>query len=193
MPDLAKGDGAICPPTAQHAMRQGKVLADNLIASLRGLPLQDYVHKDLGLVVDLGGKDAVSKPLGIELRGLPAQAVARGYHWSALRTNVAKTRVMTNWMLNAVAARRLRTDRVPVAQATLRDFEYTDAYLTPEQVRGAHGGGGHQALSRRRPFHEPAPVARGGLMAAGTGPSPRCRPPARSCPPGSAGRGRSGG
>ncbi|MDP9947842.1 MULTISPECIES: NAD(P)/FAD-dependent oxidoreductase [Streptomyces] len=136
VPDLAKGDGAICPPTAQHAMRQGKVLADNLIASLRGRPLQDYVHKDLGLVVDLGGKDAVSKPLGIELRGLPAQAVARGYHWSALRTNVAKTRVMTNWMLNAVAGDDfVRTGFQSRKAATLRDFEYTDAYLTPEQVR----------------------------------------------------------
>ncbi|CAM5738452.1 hypothetical protein SMICM304S_11506 [Streptomyces microflavus] len=51
VPDLAKGDGAVCPPTAQHAMRQGKVLADNLIASLRRQPLKDYVHKDLGLVV----------------------------------------------------------------------------------------------------------------------------------------------
>ena len=34
---------------------------------------------------------------------MPAQAVARGYHWSALRTNVAKAPVLTNWMLNAVA------------------------------------------------------------------------------------------
>lgn len=71
VPDLAKGDGAICPPTAQHAMRQGRKLADNIIASLRGRPMQSYVHKDLGLVVDLGGRDAVSKPLGIELKGMP--------------------------------------------------------------------------------------------------------------------------
>ncbi|WP_405809142.1 NAD(P)/FAD-dependent oxidoreductase [Streptomyces sp. NBC_01520] len=136
VPDLAKGDGAICPPTAQHAMRQGRVLADNLIASLRGLPLRPYVHKDLGLVVDLGGRDAVSKPLGVELKGLPAQLVARGYHWSGLRTNVAKTRVLTNWMLNAIAGDDfVRTGFQARKPATLRDFEYTDAYLTPEQLR----------------------------------------------------------
>ncbi|HWU10157.1 MAG TPA: NAD(P)/FAD-dependent oxidoreductase [Streptomyces sp.] len=141
VPDLAKGDGAICPPTAQHAMRQGRKLADNIIASLRGRPLQPYVHKDLGLVVDLGGRDAVSKPLGIELRGLPAQAAARGYHWAALRTNVAKTRVMTNWLLNAIAgADFVRTGFQARKQATLRDFEYTDAYLTPEEIR-AHTAG----------------------------------------------------
>ncbi|WP_406461086.1 NAD(P)/FAD-dependent oxidoreductase [Streptomyces sp. NBC_00111] len=136
VPDLAKGDGAICPPTAQHAMRQGRKLADNIIASLRGQALQPYVHKDLGLVVDLGGRDAVSKPLGIELRGMPAQAAARGYHWAALRTNVAKTRVMTNWLLNAIAGDDfVRTGFQARKQATLRDFEYTDAYLTPEEIR----------------------------------------------------------
>ncbi|MFE2378640.1 NAD(P)/FAD-dependent oxidoreductase [Streptomyces sp. NPDC059398] len=136
VPDLVKGGDAVCPPTAQHSMRQGRKLADNIVASLRRRPLQPYVHKDLGLVVDLGGRDAVSKPLGIELRGVSAQAVARGYHWSALRTNVAKTRVMTNWMINAIAGDDfVRTGFQSQKPATLRDFEYTDAYLTPEQVR----------------------------------------------------------
>ncbi|MEU0394932.1 NAD(P)/FAD-dependent oxidoreductase [Streptomyces sp. NPDC006208] len=136
VPDLAKGGDALCPPTAQHAMRQGPKVADNIIASMRHQPLQPYVHKDLGLVVDLGGRDAVSKPLGIELRGLPAQAVARAYHWSALRTNVAKTRVLTNWMLNAVAGDDfVRTGLQEQKRVTLRDAEFTDLYLTPEQVR----------------------------------------------------------
>ncbi|MGQ4513359.1 FAD-dependent oxidoreductase [Streptomyces sp. DW26H14] len=136
VPDLAVGDGAVCPPTAQHAMRQGKRVAANVIASLRRQPLRPYEHKDLGLVVDLGGRDAVSKPLGIELRGMPAQAVARGYHWSALRTNVAKTRVFTNWMLNAVAGDDfVRTGFQAQKRATLRDFEYTDSYLTDEEIR----------------------------------------------------------
>ncbi|MBZ9641875.1 NAD(P)/FAD-dependent oxidoreductase [Streptomyces sp. PSKA30] len=137
VPDKAKGEeGAICPPTAQHAMRQGKKVADNIIATLRGEPMQPYVHKDLGLVVDLGGRDAVSKPLGVELRGLPAQAVARGYHWSALRTNVAKTRVMTNWLLNAVAGDDfVRTGLTAHRSAKLKDFVYSDSYLTQEQVR----------------------------------------------------------
>ncbi|MFF2008468.1 NAD(P)/FAD-dependent oxidoreductase [Streptomyces sp. NPDC058195] len=136
VPDLSKGDGAVCPPTAQHAMRQGRRLADNLIATLRHQPMKPYIHKDLGLVVDLGGKDAVSKPLGVEMHGVLAQAVARGYHWSALRTNVAKARVMTNWVLNAVAGDDfVRTGFQSRKPATLRDFEYTGSYLTPAQVR----------------------------------------------------------
>jgi NADH dehydrogenase len=146
VPDEAKGgDGAICPPTAQHAMRQGKVVADNVIATLRNQPLKPYVHKDLGLVVDLGGRDAVSKPLGIELRGLPAQFAARGYHWAALRTNVAKVRVATNWTLNALAGDDfVRTGFQARKPATLKDFEYTDSYLSPEQVRDRIEGAGTQ-------------------------------------------------
>jgi NADH dehydrogenase len=67
---------------------------------------------------------------------MPAQAVARGYHWSALRTNVAKARVMTNWLLNAVAGDDfVRTGFQSRTPAALRDFEYTDSYLTPEEVR----------------------------------------------------------
>ncbi|WP_028815405.1 NAD(P)/FAD-dependent oxidoreductase [Streptomyces flavidovirens] len=140
VPDVAKGGDAMCPPTAQHAQRQGKVLADNIVARLRGMPLKPYVHKDLGLVVDLGGRDAVSKPLGVELHGLPAQAVARGYHLLALPTMTARTRVMTNWTLNAVAGDDfVRTDFQARRAGTLQDFENTSVYLTPEQVR-EHSG-----------------------------------------------------
>ncbi|MFJ4190688.1 NAD(P)/FAD-dependent oxidoreductase [Kitasatospora sp. NPDC089509] len=136
VPDLAKGDGAVCPPTAQHSARQGRAVADNVIASLRSQPLEPYYHKDLGLVVDLGGKDAVSKPLGIELRGVPAQLVARGYHIMAMRTNAAKFRVGANWLLNATAGDDfVRTGFLARQPARLQDFEYTDAYLTKDQVR----------------------------------------------------------
>ncbi|WP_432138092.1 MULTISPECIES: NAD(P)/FAD-dependent oxidoreductase [unclassified Streptomyces] len=141
VPDVTREEGTICPPTAQHAMRQGKAVADNVIATLRGQPLQRYEHGDLGLVVDLGGRDAVSKPLGLELHGLPAQFAARGYHWWALRTNVAKVRVATNWTLNAVAGDDfVRTGFQARRPAKLKDFEYTDTYMTPEQVR-AHVAG----------------------------------------------------
>jgi NADH:ubiquinone reductase (H+-translocating) len=146
VPDVSRGEqGAICPPTAQHAMRQGRRAADNVIATLRGEPLKPYVHADLGLVVDLGGHDAVAKPLGIELHGLPAQFAARGYHWAAMRTNVAKIRVATNWTLNAIAGDDfVRTGFQSRKTTRLKDFEFTDAYLTPEQVQT------HLAADRRR-------------------------------------------
>lgn len=136
VPDLSKGDGAVCPPTAQHSARQGRAVADNLVAALRARPLQPYFHKDLGLVVDLGGKDAVSRPVGVELHGLPAQLVARGYHLMAMRTQVAKLRVGANWFMNATAGDDfVRIGFLARQPARMRDFEYTDEYLTKDQVR----------------------------------------------------------
>ncbi|MEU1146009.1 NAD(P)/FAD-dependent oxidoreductase [Streptomyces sp. NPDC005863] len=135
VPDLAKGGDAICPPTAQHAMRQGWAAAKNVLAALRGFPLTDYRHKDMGLVVDLGGIQAVSKPLGVQLTGLPAQVVARGYHLGALRTVTARFRTAANWGLNALAGDDyVRTGFQAQRPATLADFEKTDAYLTQEQI-----------------------------------------------------------
>ncbi|POX46804.1 NAD(P)/FAD-dependent oxidoreductase [Streptomyces sp. Ru72] len=135
VPDLAKGPDAICPPTAQHAMRQGWKAAKNVAAALRGAPLTPYRHRDLGLVVDLGGVQAVSKPLGVELTGLPAQVVARGYHVGALRTVPARLRTLTNWTLNAMAGYDfVRTGFQAGRPATLKDFERTDAYLTPDLI-----------------------------------------------------------
>ncbi|MFF4211494.1 NAD(P)/FAD-dependent oxidoreductase [Streptomyces sp. NPDC001796] len=135
VPDLAKGPDAICPPTAQHAMRQGWRAAKNVAAALRGAPPTPYRHRDLGLVVDLGGVQAVSKPLGVELTGLPAQVVARGYHLGALRTVPARLRTLTNWTLNAMAGYDfVRTGFQAGRPATLKDFERTDAYLTPDLI-----------------------------------------------------------
>ncbi|MET8475461.1 NAD(P)/FAD-dependent oxidoreductase [Streptomyces sp. NPDC006422] len=136
VPDIVKGGDATCPPTAQHAMRQGWAAARNVLASVRGTPLTPYRHKDLGLVVDLGGIQAVSKPLGIQLTGLPAQVVARGYHLGALRTLTARFRTAANWGLNAVAGDDfVRTGFQRHRPATLRDFEMTDAYLSPEELQ----------------------------------------------------------
>lgn len=136
VPDTAKGDGAVCPPTAQHAQRQGRVVARNVAATLRGQPKEPYRHRDMGLVVDLGGMDAVANPLGVPLTGLPAQAVTRGYHMVALHTPVAKTRVLTNWMLNATAGDDyVRIGFLADQPATLRDLEHTDTYLSRDRIR----------------------------------------------------------
>ncbi|GEB54069.1 MULTISPECIES: NAD(P)/FAD-dependent oxidoreductase [Streptomyces] len=146
VPDLTQGDGAVCPPTAQYASRQGKHMARNLIAELRGMPRTPFRHKNLGLVVDLGGTDAVARPLGHELSGLPAQAVARGYHLMALRTGTAKFRTAANWCLNAATGDDfLRTGFLSRRPGTLRDMEATDAYLTQERARELAEQNGHLA------------------------------------------------
>jgi NADH dehydrogenase len=91
------------PPTAQHAQRQGTVIARNVAASLGvGTPAR-YRHRDLGLVADLGGAGAVARPLGLPLTGLPAKAVAKGYHLAAIPSRANKLRVAADWLVNLVS------------------------------------------------------------------------------------------
>ena len=72
--------GKITPPTAQHAIRQGKVLGRNVAASLGYGRPKNYRHRNMGLVVDLGPRYAVANPLNIHLSGYAAKFVTRMYH-----------------------------------------------------------------------------------------------------------------
>ena len=83
VPDLTQ-PGKITPPTAQHAIRQGKVLARNVAASLGYGKAKDYRHRNMGLVVDLGPHYAVANPLNMQLSGYAAKFVTRAYHLYAI-------------------------------------------------------------------------------------------------------------
>lgn len=69
-----------------------------------GVSVREYRHKDLGLVVDLGGSDAAAVPLGVRLRGRAAKLVTRGYHLYALPTMSRRSRVAADWSLAVVTA-----------------------------------------------------------------------------------------
>ena len=76
-------------------------------------------------MVDLGDAYGVSRPLGIGLTGLAAQAVARGYHLVALPTTTARTRDAVNWTLNALTGEDfVSTGFQQGRPATLPDFEH---------------------------------------------------------------------
>jgi len=125
VPDLTR-PGSVTAMTAQHAQRQGKLVADNIAASygLGGgrIRRHPYRHHDLGFVVDLGGLKAAADPLGVRLSGLPAKAVTRGYHLLAMPAN--RARIATDWALDAVLSRQLvqlglvRSGAVPLTAGT---------------------------------------------------------------------------
>lgn len=104
VPDLTQS-GAITPPTAQHATRQGKVLARNVAASLGHGTKKLYKHRNMGLVVDLGPRYAVANPLGVRLSGLPAKAVTRAYHLYAIPRFVNRWAVSLAYLTDVFFAR----------------------------------------------------------------------------------------
>jgi NADH:ubiquinone reductase (H+-translocating) len=104
VPDLTR-PGQVCGMTAQHAVRQGKLVATNVAASLGTGAARPYKHNDLGFLVDLGGVAGAANPLHIPLSGPPANAVTRAYHLSAMSGN--RLRVATDWTLNAITSPEL--------------------------------------------------------------------------------------
>jgi NADH dehydrogenase len=97
VPDPAKKGKAPCPPTAQHAMRQGKVAADNVAAALGHGRTRRFRYKTLGVFVDLGRNQAVATMVGVRLRGFPAWFAARTYHLMMMPGTARRARLMVDW------------------------------------------------------------------------------------------------
>jgi len=102
VPDLTRLDKdphALTGPSAQHAVRQSKRLADNILASLRHRRVQPYRHAYVGSVASLGLHKGVAEVYGVKLRGWPAWLMHRSYHLSRMPTLNRKVRVIMDWTL----------------------------------------------------------------------------------------------
>ncbi|HZG07288.1 MAG TPA: NAD(P)/FAD-dependent oxidoreductase [Streptomyces sp.] len=112
IPDLAAGEGKWCPPNAQHALRQAKVLGDNVISGMRGFPQTEYKHANKGAVAGLGLHKGVAmivlgKKMKLKIKGRLAWYMHRGYHGLAMPTWNRKIRVFADWTLGMFLKREV--------------------------------------------------------------------------------------
>ncbi len=108
VPDVTSGEaGKECAPNAQHAVRQAKVLAENIAASLAGRPLTEYAHAYGGSVASLGLHKGVAHVYGRKLKGYPAWFMHRAYHLSRVPTFNRKARVLAEWTLSGLFKREI--------------------------------------------------------------------------------------
>ncbi|KJK34152.1 NADH dehydrogenase [Streptomyces variegatus] len=108
VPDVtAEEPGRECAPNAQHAVRQAKVLADNIVHTLRGEPLERYEHAYAGSVASLGLHKGVAHVYGRKLKGYPAWFMHRAYHLSRVPTFNRKARVLAEWTLAGLFKREI--------------------------------------------------------------------------------------
>lgn len=106
VPDLTgKGVGGFCVPNAQHAVRQGKLMARSITATIRGEGIEEYKHESLGAVAGIGLYHGVFQAGNIAIKGFPAWIMHRGYHGLAVPMWERKTRVFGNWILNFLLRR----------------------------------------------------------------------------------------
>jgi NADH dehydrogenase len=91
---------AYCPPTAQHASREGKIVADNIIASVNGKAKKPFRFKTLGQLAAIGRRTGVARILGVNFSGFLAWFLWRGIYWSKLPRTEKKIRVAIDWALD---------------------------------------------------------------------------------------------
>ena len=107
VPDPAKKDGAPSPPTAQHAIRQGRRVARNVAATLGNGTVKRFTYKTLGVFVDMGQGEAVAETIGIRWRGRPAWLLARTYHLAMMPGTKRKLRLLVDWNVQLAFGRDL--------------------------------------------------------------------------------------
>jgi len=92
-----KLDGKISPPTAQFADRQGRQLAANIAARLRGAPTREFSFKPVGQLSTIGHNKAVAEMFGIKLSGFIAWLLWRGVYLLKIPTFSRKSRLFLEW------------------------------------------------------------------------------------------------
>ncbi|HXW77647.1 MAG TPA: NAD(P)/FAD-dependent oxidoreductase [Candidatus Eremiobacteraceae bacterium] len=103
IPDEA---GGVYPMTAQHALREGPRVAENVAAALRGRPTKPFRYRALGMMAALGGRKAVAQlPGEIVITGFLAWFFWRSYYLLRLPGLDRKLRVAFDWTLELLFPR----------------------------------------------------------------------------------------
>jgi NADH dehydrogenase len=98
IPDLSTG--GFCPPTAQHALREGKALGRNVATSIRGDSPKPFKYRTLGSLAALGYQVAVAEILELRFSGFLAWLMWRGIYLVKLPTLEKQVRVGMDWLLD---------------------------------------------------------------------------------------------
>lgn len=100
VPDIKRG--GFHPPTAQHAIREGKVLAQNVLATMAGTPLKPFTFTTIGQLAAIGKRTGVARVLGINFSGFFAWWLWRSVYLGKLPRFEKKVRVALDWALDVV-------------------------------------------------------------------------------------------
>jgi len=109
--------GTAYPPTAQHALRQGRVLAQNIAAAIRGGKRKPFLFSTIGQLASIGRRTGVANIMGINFSGFIAWWLWRTIYLSKLPRFEKKFRVALDWTLDLIFSKDLvqfQTLRAPV-------------------------------------------------------------------------------
>jgi NADH dehydrogenase len=151
VPDPAR-PGQPTPPTCQHALRQGRRVAENVTAALGGGKPKPFTYKTLGVFVDMGHQKAVAETVGIKWRGFPAWFIARTYHLIMMPGFKRQLRLMVDWTVDLLFGRDTselgQLGHPPKLMA--QSAGGTEARRDAEPASGTQPGRGDEARSGSR-------------------------------------------
>ena len=121
---VPKGDGGTYASLAQNAVREGPLLARNIVAALRGQATKTFTYTREGMMASLGDRDAIAELPGQRMiAGLPAWLLWRGYYLSHLPGLPQKLRVAADWTLTGMFASNIA--RLPwISQHALTEEDH---------------------------------------------------------------------
>ena len=132
VPDI-KNPGKSHPPTAQHAIREGKVVAQNIAAALLGRPGKPFSFKTIGLLASIGRRTGVARIFGYNFSGFFAWWIWRTIYLSKLPGLDKKVRVAFDWTLDLI---------FPKDVCAVHDLSYHREFYRLESVKEAAGSNG---------------------------------------------------
>ncbi|HZD36481.1 MAG TPA: NAD(P)/FAD-dependent oxidoreductase [Nitrososphaeraceae archaeon] len=93
------------PPTAQHALREARVVVDNLISQIKGekkVEKKRFDFKTKGMMAEIGKRTGVATLFGgrIKLHGFIAWWFWRTFYLSNLPTKKKKIKVVSDWTMD---------------------------------------------------------------------------------------------
>ena len=127
--------GKPCPPTAQHAIREARTAARNVVAVLENRPARPFAFRTLGQLAAIGRRTGVARILGVNFSGFVAWWLWRTIYLGKLPRLEKKVRVALDWTLDLMFAKdfvQFLTVRGPVVSGD--DPPHTDALPTPAGV-----------------------------------------------------------
>jgi NADH dehydrogenase len=148
-------DGKPYPNLAQHALREAKALARNIVAVLDGLAPQPFVYENLGMMGSLGHCKAFGQLLKFRVRGVLAWFVRRTYYLLQMPGWSRRLRIMIDWAF----ALLFRPDIVKISldseAALLVREAAADGRTTPAEFSAVHAAHGNDPTGQgQRPIDD---------------------------------------
>jgi NADH dehydrogenase FAD-containing subunit len=127
--------GKPCPPTAQHAIREGQITAENICSSIKKelkfentremkekgkkreiieFNKKEFSYKTRGIMATIGKRNGVAMIFGYSIKGIFAWGIWRFFYLTHLPTLENKLRVMIDWGIDMMFGRNLTRLKSPI-------------------------------------------------------------------------------